>query len=280
MITVKPYGGLGNRIRVLYSVIGINREVGHEIKILWGCSKDLNCPFEELFIYPDKCQIRNFEQGLVKTVYEFSLRKLRFSKFRPYIYDLALTNNKILEIRNETADFLTLFKNHSSIYLESCISFYEGPKIEDLLTIHPDILNRAEKIFRRFESPTYGIHIRGTDNQQSKKYSPPVVFENFIRKKLEEESNAWFFLATDSKEVESKMIDSFGERIITSNNNILDRNSKQGIKNALVDMVCLSRTKKVYGSYFSSFSSISAMLTGIECENITIDSFDDGVDDI
>ncbi|MCG2588712.1 hypothetical protein [Rhodohalobacter sulfatireducens] len=280
MITVKPYGGLGNRIRVLYSVIGINREVGHEIKILWGCSKDLNCPFDELFIHPDNCRVRNFEQGLIKTVYEFSLRKLRFSKLRPYFYDLVLTKNKILEIKNETDDFSALFKNHSSIYLESCISFYEGPKIEDLLTIHPDILNRAETIFSRFKSPTYGIHIRSTDNQLSKKYSPPVVFENFIRKKLEEESNAWFFLATDSKEVESELIESFGDRILTSNNNILDRNSRQGIKNALVDMVCLSRTKKVYGSYFSSFSSISAMLTGIECENVTTDSFDHGVDDI
>jgi hypothetical protein len=280
LITVKPYGGLGNRIRVLYSVIGINREVGHEIKILWGCGRDLNCPFDELFIHPDNCRVRNFEQGLVKSVYEFSLRKLRFSKLRPYIYDLVLTKNKILEIKNETDDFLALFKNHSSIYLESCISFYEGAKIEDLLTIHPDILNRAERIFRRFESPTYGIHIRGTDNQLSKKYSPPAVFENFIRKKIEKEGSARFFLATDSKEVESEFINIFGERIFTSNNKILDRNSRQGIKNALVDMVCLSRTKKVYGSYFSSFSSISAMLSGIECENVTVDSFDHGGDDI
>lgn len=280
MITVKPYGGLGNRIRVLYSVFGINREVGHEIKILWVCSHDLNCPFDELFICPDNCRVRNFEPGIVKTIYEFSLRKLRFSKLRPYIYDIVLTNNKISELKNETDEFTTLFKKHSSIYLESCNSFYEGPKIEDLLTIHPDILNRAETIFRRFKSPTYGIHIRGTDNQLSKKYSPPVVFENLIRKKLKEESNAWFFLATDSKEVEGDFIDSFGERILTSNNYILDRNSRQGIKNALIDMICLSRTKKVYGSYFSSFSSISAMLTGIECENVTIDSFDRGVDDI
>jgi hypothetical protein len=241
---------------------------------LWGCSRDLNCPFDELFVHPDNCRVRNFEPGLVKSVYEFSLRKLRFSKLRPYIYDLVLTNNKILDIKNETDDFLALFKNHSSIYLESCLSFYEGPVIEDLLMIHPDILNRAEKIFSRFESPTYGIHIRGTDNQLSKKYSPPIVFENLIKKKLEEGTNAWFFLATDSKEVESELIESFGDRILTSNNSIFDRNSRQGIKNALVDMGCLSKTKKVYGSYFSSFSSISAMITGIECENVTIDSMD------
>lgn len=272
MITVKPYGGLGNRIRVLYSVLGINQELGHEIKILWGCNPTLNCPFEELFVCPENSRIRNLEQGLYEKVYRFSLVKLHFSKLRPYIYDLVLTDDKILEIRGNKGDFHALLKDQSSIYLESCHHFFKGSKITDFLTIHPAIMNKARVIYDRFEFPTYGIHIRRTDNDQSRKYSPPSSFKKLIRKKLREEEDAHFFLATDSKQVEEEFIDEFRDRILTSDKDILDRNSKKGIKNALIDMICLSKTKKIYGSYFSSFSYISAMLSGIECENVTVES--------
>ncbi len=200
--------------------------------------------------------------------------KLRFSKLRPYIYDLVLTDNSIMENRRENPIFYNLFKNHSSIYLETCHDFFLGPKITDFLTIHPEIENKAKVIYNRFESPTYGLHIRGTDNHISRKYSPPGVFKEFVKKKLLQEKNAHFFLATDSKQVEKEFIDEFKERIIISRNDNIDRNSKEGIKNAFVDMICLSRTKKVYGSYYSSFSTISAKLSGIESECVTVGSPD------
>lgn len=268
MITVKPYGGLGNRIRVLYSILGLNQDLGHEVKILWECSSDLNCLFEELFVCPDNWRIRNIEQGLYQKLYQYSLSKLRLSKFRPFIYDLVLLDYNIVKIRRESGDFHTLLKNHSSIYLESCHHFFNGSKITDFLTINPAIEKQAQTIYQNFDSPVYGIHVRTTDNHISKKYSPSDAFKVIIRDKLRKESDARFFLATDSKKVEQVFQDEFKEKIITSNNDELDRNSNQGIKNALIDMICLSRTRKVYGSFYSSFSKISAKLSGIECESV------------
>lgn len=270
MITVKPNGGLGNRIRVLYSVLGINRNLGHQVKIIWDCSSALNCPFEELFLCPEDCLVRNFKQGLFRKGYRFSLDKLRLSRLRKYKYNLVLTDSRIVKMRRENTDFFTLFKNHPSIYIETCLHFFDDSKITDFLEINPEVINEAQVIYNEFKPFTYGMHIRCTDNHISKKYSPPSAFKELVRNKLRKERKAHFFLATDSKSVEKEFIDEFKENITTTNNDVLDRNSKDGIKNALIDMICLSRTKKIYGSYYSSFSYVSAMLSGIEYENVVV----------
>lgn len=273
VITVKPYGGLGNRIRALYSVLGINQERNHPIKILWDCHKELNCPFDELFLTPKNCRVRNMRQGFYRKVSRFALNKMHLSNLRKYTYDLVLSDKKIVKLRKENADFFELF-NHSSIYIETCRHFFKDPKITDLLTINPAIENEAQQTYSTFGPNTYGIHIRRTDNFMSKKFSPPSAFKQLIREKLEEENDAQFFLATDEKKVEKEFINEFGNKIITRENEELDRNTEQGVKDALIAMVCLSNTQKIYGSYFSSFTSVSAMLSGIEYENVLAENTD------
>lgn len=265
---MKPHGGLGNRIRVLYSVLGINRKLNHEIRIFWDHHQELNCPFEELFLIPDSCKVFNIKQNLFRKIYRFSLDRLYLSNLRKYKYDLVLYDKEISKFRKENLDFYSLLKNHSNIYLETCRHFYKGPKITDFLTINPSILNQAEKIYNKFPESTYGLHIRSTDNVVSKKYSPPSAFKKLIRKKLQEESGVTFFLTTDSKKIKNEFRNEFKENLITNNMSTLSRNSSEGIKNALIEMVCLSKTKKVFGSYYSSFSSISANLSGTEYENV------------
>ena len=45
-----------------------------------------------------------------------------------------------------------------------------------------------------------------------------------------------------------------------------DRNSLEGMKFAVVDLFCLSKTKKIIGSVGSSYSQIAAEIGGIEVE--------------
>ena len=53
MITIKPYGGLGNRIRAVDSVIGIYEKNKFEFNLIWERTPTLNCDIEDLFILPD-----------------------------------------------------------------------------------------------------------------------------------------------------------------------------------------------------------------------------------
>ena len=81
---------------------------------------------------------------------------------------------------------------------------------------------------------------------------------------LEARPDVRFFLATDDAEIKRRLLDRFGEdRIITARME-LRRDSQEGMKGAVLDLFALSRTEKIIGSYYSSYSEIAAELGGIE----------------
>ena len=51
--------------------------------------------------------------------------------------------------------------------------------------------------------------------------------------------------------------------IISNETRDLSRDSVNGVKDALLDLMCLSKTDKIIGSYFSSFTDIAADINGI-----------------
>lgn len=105
-----------------------------------------------------------------------------------------------------------------------------------------------------------GIHIRRTDNAESISRSPTELFERAIETEIEKNPNAQFYLATDSAEDQQRLISIFGSRIIANANKTISRKTQQGMVDALVDLVCLSRSAKIFGSYWSSFSETAATL--------------------
>ncbi|MDD4636209.1 MAG: hypothetical protein PHV66_01190 [Bacteroidales bacterium] len=73
-----------------------------------------------------------------------------------------------------------------------------------------------------------------------------------------------FYLASDSVADKERLKELFGQRIITSDK-AADRNSLEGMQNALVELWLLSKTKRIIGSAQSSFSETAAEISGIEC---------------
>jgi hypothetical protein len=59
----------------------------------------------------------------------------------------------------------------------------------------------------------------------------------------------------------------FGERVLTAKN-ILKRNTKDGIIDALVELYTLGATKKIYGSFQSTYSTLSSEIRNIPIEII------------
>lgn len=59
----------------------------------------------------------------------------------------------------------------------------------------------------------------------------------------------------------------YGKRILT-NTPPLNRDSLEGMIGAVVDLWSLSRTKKIWGSYYSSYSEMAAILGNINLEII------------
>ncbi|MCI0498062.1 MAG: hypothetical protein L0Y36_00070 [Planctomycetales bacterium] len=119
----------------------------------------------------------------------------------------------------------------------------------------------------RFADPTIGVYIRRTDHDTVASYSPEQGFLDAMNAEISRDSQARFFLATDSPQIMSRFTALYGDRILWHAKDY-GRNSPQGIQDALIDLLCLSRTKKIIGSYQSSFSETAAQLSDIPLQTI------------
>ena len=59
-------------------------------------------------------------------------------------------------------------------------------------------------------------------------------------------------------EEEKRLREVFPDRILSNQNRCLRRDSREGIQDALLDLYSLASTRKIIGSYFSSFTDIAA----------------------
>lgn len=120
---------------------------------------------------------------------------------------------------------------------------------------------------RDFTPNTIGIHIRRTDHQQAIDESPLELFIEAIDREQESSSRMAaydgapfsIYLATDDEATKAALRRRYGKRVITSEAEAT-RESTDGIRDALVEMYALSRTRHIYGSAGSTFSPIAACL--------------------
>ena len=76
-----------------------------------------------------------------------------------------------------------------------------------------------------------------------------------------------FYLATDSDEVKSTLVQRYGERITTLGRSA-DRLSDAGMQDAVIEVYVLASTKKIFGSSHSSYSVLAAELGNISYDEI------------
>ena len=114
-----------------------------------------------------------------------------------------------------------------------------------------------------FEKHTVGLHIRRGDHSRSIKHSPLSLFIDAITQEIDQNADTNFYLASDSLQVKRKLLDQFGDRIITQLA-AANRNSEEGMQDAVVDLYALSKTRKIYGSYWSSYSRVAANISNVE----------------
>lgn len=249
-IYFRPDGGLGNRMRSLLSAYQYCEKNSIKLIVIWLLDNGFNCKFEDIFL------ISNFPKA--KFIY---VKYNTINIFRNYrIIDLII-KRKCLYIEENISELSQIDEiKENNVYIHSYEPFFET-NMYYLFEFVDEIKNMANCIINDYDK-TIGVHIRRTDNSDAIKHSPLELFIEKIRKEIN--SGAKIYLATDSNEVKCSLIDSFGnDKIITNINAELNRSSKNGIINAAIDMYILSKTEKIYGSYWSSFSDVSAKINNI-----------------
>ena len=97
--------------------------------------------------------------------------------------------------------------------------------------------------------------------------SPMSSFVEFMEREIAKDAKATFYIASDDKEVKEFMQNKFSHRVLFSNIE-LSRSSLLGMKMAVSELFALSKTTKILGSYYSSYSQIAAELGGIPIQYV------------
>ena len=82
---------------------------------------------------------------------------------------------------------------------------------------------------------------------------------------IQKDDNTKFYVASDDNEIKETLKSKYPTRIITLMDDT-DRNSLAGMKFAVLDLFCLSKTQKIIGSVGSSYSQIASEIGGINVE--------------
>lgn len=266
-INLRPYGGLANRMRTVAAGVQLSKDLNKSLNVIWVSEHNFNCPFNKIFKAQDYFVVREspFLSSIIFPKY-FQAYHNRLSKYikaesiGELFYDKYFYGSEI--ISNELDPFL---KKCNNIYIASCYEFRSMFSITKLFKPVQEVDDKIVSQIEKMGDNCIGVHIRRSDNHYSINESPLHLFIDQMKNIIYNDNNVSFFLSTDCKETELKLINEFGERILR-HKKILDRSSIQGIKDAVIDLYSLSNTKMILGSSSSSFSKIASDISSIPLE--------------
>jgi len=267
MLYVEPLGGLCNRMRTIASYYSATRASGRNLTVVWLRDEGMNCPSARLFSLPGDVTV---VEGPYVTKPRMRLRSIaRKLTRRVQGHRFARTVENWEAKKALTAESFQALSG--SLYASTCYSLERDYERHDYSIFRPapDIRALADGVIARFPPNCVGVHIRRTDNVKSIESSRTDDFVERLRREAEADPDVAFFLATDSPEEERALGEAFPGRILTYEKRSLERSSQQGIVDAYVDYLCLAATRKIYGSFFSSFSRCAAALHHIALEIVT-----------
>lgn len=275
-ILLQPMGGLANRMRIISVLFELCKNVGAEFEVLWANNSDLGATWNQLFEQP------SFEIKNIFGNYIHASRSKRWYRRFPHQLWMCIHNYTWLahnDVCTLTAE--DTIENSAKIRNDWTRRLSKGERlficsgdnigrVNDLSMFSPnkEVSEKVDKFWSECSykwKTIYGIHIRRADNVWSIEDSPIYLFENKISDLLIRQPDAVFFLASDDLYTISCLKNKYGDRIITRNHE-MSRSTIGGMQDALIDMLLLGKTKKIFGSYFSSFSEMASWYGGVELE--------------
>jgi len=244
-------GGLSNRIKCLISSMKIANKTERSLILYWPKDESCNCNLSDLF------------ENKIKEISKEELRKV--IKEKGYeLYQNNLNKNKrdfILVDSSRFEEFsledIQLRFEETPIEVRKEILNYLGK-----LKIKKEILTKVNYFIKKeFSKNVVGVHIRRGDFVNLKTgigaISPDESFIEEMKKEIEKNKNVKFFLATEDKETETKFRNIFGNKIIIYSKKTENREDEGSVEEALIEMLILSRTNKILGSYGSTFTEMA-----------------------
>ena len=262
-LTVVPQGGLCNRLRVMLSALSLSRRNDDlYVRVEWAKNAECLAEFGELF---EPFSDSHFSITPRRWWHIPSMRSNLHlpTLWRRLSYDKQLTYFRPHEDR-PIEEYLS---QHRRVYVSTgyALCGYSPQTVQELRP-RRELQERIDGIVGTFSEKMIGVHVRRTDNIQSQNTSTDEAFFAAMDRELEAEPYAMFFLATDDGALKSRMMARYPGHVLIQHTPHVRRDTLEGMEEAVVDLWCLSKTEKILGSYYSSFSETAAELGGIPLE--------------
>ena len=252
-ITVVPFGGLGNRMRVLNSALLFNDAVGKApLKMIWLVKPELKAPFHSLFSSIGKSII--LIHGLKYLLFRKFLKHIyiiqypKFHKFfLSFFYDQIIFDEEAKNLLI-TKDYSALMKG-KKVLIATCFDFYSFSSFDNFIP-SKKVLENLEQL--KLPVLMIGVHIRRTDHRFIIEESSLDSYIQLMLNEIKEKPLIKFYLATDDYEVKELLMNKFEGHIITQEIE-LSRNSTDAVQGAWVDILALSQCVKIICNLKSSF---------------------------
>lgn len=258
---VVPFGGLGNRLRVLNSANEIQKLHPVKIYLIWLVKSELNISLNKLF------KDVGFPFRKVKGLAHFIFLKLfkhsfinkydTFYRFIALLFFDAVIFDKDVVAKSE-AEILQIILTHKKVLIATCYEFHNFKDFNNY-QLQTNIQQKVDTILNDFGAYTFGVHIRRTDHVSVQNESPLEAYYEKIAYYCSSNPTARFFLATDDLEVKKHLQKQYKEQIITQETPLL-RSSEEGMIGAVVDIYCLAATKLIICNTNSSFAKMASLI--------------------
>jgi hypothetical protein len=272
MIIVEPCAGLGNRFLGMASAYHWAQQTGDELTVLWKTERVMGARNEAVFSLPDGIRVIHAKDFGYKdkpfSHFRYQMLEKKLRKKADYFSDVDMTNDLFVEKGN--AYYEEVMKNNDLKFIRAFSQFHDFSGIDRPLEfIKPTdyVREKADSVISGIDSSSnIGVHIRRTDNQVCINNSPLEVFIEAMEKEIEKDDRVTFYIASDDLDTILELKRRFGDRIYYMAEKNFERDSDKGIADAFAELICLSHANKIIGSFYSTYSRIAAMLSGIELE--------------
>ena len=261
MIIIAPGCGLCNRMRAIASAYNLARDNNTWLLVLWRQNSECNCTFYSLFKEMPFMRVINCKDKHGK--YDWPMLLASKLTSRTFLLQ-SQEHNSCTDFDNEKDEIIRLLERKRSIFIATIYPFYNLDNF-NMFAPSEAVADGVMKVLKseRKDSNLIGVHIRRTDNPWSTTNSTTELFDAAIERELTMDPHAKFYLATDSMEEDIHMRQKFGNAILTNPNRSYGRDIVTGMVDAAIDLCCLSRCKKILGSYQSSFTDVAAVWGGL-----------------
>jgi len=265
-LIVYPQHGLANRLRALVSAKILAEYTGRKLFVNWVPSRECNVEWQELFLDRfERCPLplSRFRVGI--NLYDDSVIPISLSQYAPRlsIYDQP-DQIAVHTCRNFRPENMS-----NEAYADAKSFFYK--KLRPVAVVEKTVEDIEKQCFEACN--VIGVHIRRSDHliflkRDHRLVCPTSMFIQTMDNILHTKPETRFFLATDDKREETQIRRLFPGAVIVQEKEKISRNTAEGMREALVDWILLSKTSRIIASYASSFSLEAGAVDRIETDII------------